>query len=457
MGYHQSKVWQSIDLHKYSGKRICVACSGGADSICLLHFMLQRKDIDGFSLCAVHCEHGIRGEESKKDEKFVFDFCKENKIELFTFSANCIKRAKEEKISLETAARNFRYESFSKIIQEGKADFIATAHHLDDEAETTLFHLLRGASLTGAGGIAEEKGKIIRPFLNITKAEILEYLHENHIAYCTDKTNFDTDVSRNKLRLDILPKLEEIVPGSAKNLARFSGIARSDDEFLYSLSESLLTKETDETGKIKMISVKYHEATSLFYRASITAMKMLGIAKDYTYAHLLALQSLFTAKNAQTGKEVVLPRGVLAKRRYDKLVFFIDDKHAAKKSQQEQKVCYGETDFLETTIFITTNKAEAENYSIEHSGAKILYADAEKIENCIVRQKRTGDIFEKFGGGTKILKKYLTDKKISAEDSKFLPLICDGSDVKIVCGVEIADSVKVTNDTRKIAYIITTK
>ena len=147
-----------MNLEKFFGKRICVAVSGGADSVALLCALKNERAEKGFSLCAAHCEHGIRGEESLADMRFVQALCCEWGIELYLFSEDCLARAKREKQSVETAARNFRYACFQQIINEGKADYIALAHHKNDEAETVLLHLARGASLTGAGAMQEESG-----------------------------------------------------------------------------------------------------------------------------------------------------------------------------------------------------------------------------------------------------------------------------------------------------------
>ncbi len=182
-------MWYTIsmmDLQKYKDKRICVAVSGGADSVCLLHYLKSMQSECGFSLSAVHCEHGIRGEESLADMRFVQDLCKQWGVELFLFSETCLGRAKRDKTSLETAARDFRYESFLTLVQGGKIDFIATAHHKDDDAETVLFRLARGTSLSGVGGMYEENGYLLRPFLSWTRGEIEEYAKKHALSYRVD-------------------------------------------------------------------------------------------------------------------------------------------------------------------------------------------------------------------------------------------------------------------------------
>lgn len=458
-----------MDLRKFKGKRICAACSGGEDSACLLHYLKSREKQDGFTLSAVHVEHGIRGEESKADAAFVVQLCNQNGIPLFTFSADCLALAKTEKISVETAARKARYAAFESLLNQGKTDYIATAHHAGDEAETVLFHLLRGASLTGAGGMKEESGSYIRPFLFRTKAEISAYAKANGITHRVDKTNFIADATRNKLRLNVLPLLEDTVPGAAENLTRFAQIARADDEYLYRLAKKRVRVERGVTADadhvnttrafVKIVNGNPAERQSpLFFRACITALKAVGLTQDYSYAHL---RSLLNLCSLQTGAEVTLPRGVRAKRRYSEIMFFIAESgeekrgNSAKAEGAEEDFRYGETVLCGVKICITKSRAAAEEFLKKNggNGEKILYADGEKLRGATLRFKRAEDTFEKFGGGRKSLKKYLTNKKIPSEERKKIPLICKGSDVLAIFGTEISNGVKCTENTREKAYL----
>ena len=250
----------------FSEKRICVAISGGVDSVSLLHYLKSRETDYGYILCAVHCEHGIRGEDSLADARFVERFCAQQGVELYNFSEDCPVRAKRDKQSLETAARAFRQECFARLLLEGKADFIATAHHKNDDAETVLFRLMRGTSLTGIGGMVEMNGKILRPFLSWTRAEIEQYAKENGLEYREDCTNNQLDATRNKIRLQLLPLMEETVPGTTENLVRFSGLASEDDDLLYAYAKELLTEDKD--GFI----VAFCEKKPLFSRACLLAL-----------------------------------------------------------------------------------------------------------------------------------------------------------------------------------------
>ncbi len=426
-------------LHAYANKRVCVAFSGGVDSTALLHYLWTRQAEYGYSLSAVHCEHGIRGEESLADKAFVETLCAEWGIPLFVFSGDCPARAKREKESLETSARNFRYERFASLIAEGKTDYIATAHHQDDEAETVLFRLARGTALAGAGGIREQSGWLIRPFLQFTKSEIVAYAKECGLRYCEDKTNAETDATRNKLRLQVLPLLEEAVAGASKNLARFASLATEDDALLYELSASLLTK-TDE-GYL----VTFDTRKPLFTRACLTAIKGLGVSRDYTALHLLETYAL---QDKRRGATLHLPCGIVAEKRENGVAFYRCKAEIYVASGAGAPFTIGRFDGGRYEVNVSETP-------IETGGAwQVLRVDADKIpKTAVFRFRQDGDRIQAFGGAGKSLKKLFNERKTPVKERAVLPLIAEGDNVLVVCGVEIADTLKVTDVTRKILYI----
>lgn len=436
-----------MDLRDFSNKRICVAVSGGVDSVSLLHYLKRREKECGFSISAVHCEHGIRGEESLFDARFVEGLCKSWEVPLYAFSENCPARAKREKTSLETAARNFRYESFSALIEEGKADLIATAHHKNDDAETVLFRLARGTSLTGVGGIVEVNGFLLRPFLAWSRGDILCYAQENGLSWREDMTNFETDATRNKLRLDILPRLEDAVPGATENLVRFASLAGEDDALLYSYAKELISFGLEEDGG-KFVCVDFCEKKPLFRRACLIALKTLGVDRDYTALHL---ESVYALQNLERGARRSLPQGVEAEKTSNGVVF-------AKKRSPLQVQRNGEKSFdkggfdggrYEVSISASPSN-ETEN------GWKSLRLDGEKIpENAVFRFRKEGDFIVRFGSGKKTLKKFFNEEKIPVSEREYLPLIAEkgGAEVYAVCGVEISEKVKVTAETKETLYI----
>ena len=431
-----------MNLNVFLQKKICVAISGGVDSVALLHYLKGQEKTCGFQLFAVHCQHGIRGEESVEDMRFVQEYCKKLGVELYVFEADCLTRAKADKCSVETAARAFRMESFAQLIQEKKADYIATAHHQNDEAETVLFRIARGASLSGASGMGEMDGWLIRPFLRWSKEDIYAYATENQLAYRVDKTNLQTEYTRNKLRLDVFPVLEEAVPGATGNFARFAALAAEDDSFLYAESEKLICAENDGW------QVAFCKEKPLFRRACLTVMKKMGVEKDYTAAHL---ESVYTLQDKERGARVDLPRGITAQKTLTGITFSI------KTDGIEQPPCDNVEPFHISGF-------DGGRYEVKCSFAApasenawaVLRVDADKIpQSAVFRFRRDGDEIRKFGGGKKSLKKFFNEKKLPVEERAFLPLIAEenGGEVYVVCGVEIADSVKVDENTNRVLYI----
>ena len=193
------------------GDRIVLGVSGGADSICLLHILSCIQKALEIRLFVVHINHGIRGEEAKRDEDFVRDFCKRLNVEFFAFHYDIKKMAREQKISEEEAGRKARYSTFDtvakKIIQKEGVDAqnvkIAIAHNKDDNAETILHNLSRGSGISGLKGILAQNGNIIRPLLCFSRQEIEEYLSKNNIEYMTDSTNLENEYTRNILRNEV--------------------------------------------------------------------------------------------------------------------------------------------------------------------------------------------------------------------------------------------------------------
>lgn len=438
-----------MNLENFVGKRICVALSGGVDSVVLLHYLKSRQDL-GFFLSAVHCEHGIRGKESLEDMRFVEELCKDWGVELFLFQEDCPARSQREKESLETSARNFRKECFSRLIAEKEADYIATAHHQKDEAETVLFRIARGSSLSGAGGMREVDGYILRPFLRWSKEEILSYAEKNKLGYRVDSTNGDEQYTRNKLRLQVLPKLEEAVSGATKNLAEFAFRANEDDEVLYEYARELLTEKTGEDGE-KEFLIAFCEKPPLFRRACLTALKNLGLEKDYTSEHLV---SAFQLQKLERGAKISFPLGIEG----EKTLFGVRIYRKKEKPvwQKNEPKSFDESGFDGGRYEVIISHQPI----YEKSEWRILRMDGEKIpKTAVFRFRKEGDEIKTFGGGTKSLKKFFNEKKIPKEEREFLPLIADGETGRIlaVCGVEISEEIKVQENVKNALYIFVRK
>jgi tRNA(Ile)-lysidine synthase len=224
------------------GDRICVAISGGADSVALLLTLntanTTSRDSLGVGLSAVHINHNLRGEESNADQRFVEDLCISLDIPLHLHQANVPNRVAETRAAgnpetIEEAARNARYEFFTTLIASGHADAILTAHTLDDQAETVLMKLLRGAWTEGLSAIHPvitlPKGKILRPFLQTHRAEIEAFLKTINQPWHEDSTNTDTAFTRNKIRHELLPQLRAYNPNLDQTLANLAELAREEE------------------------------------------------------------------------------------------------------------------------------------------------------------------------------------------------------------------------------------
>ena len=221
---------------RVAGRSVLCAVSGGVDSVVLLHLLMQ----SGVRVVASHVEHGIRGESSQRDCDFVRRLCAQWKVELRVTHLNVLAQAAQEKRGLEETARRMRYETLEMQRAALGLDVIATAHHLNDQAETVLMHLVRGASPKGMEGMAQESGRLIRPLLSFTRAQIEAYAAAHGLPFVQDETNADTAYTRNYLRHEILPRLEELNPRAVEALGRLAGLSRAQNDYMERQADDVL-------------------------------------------------------------------------------------------------------------------------------------------------------------------------------------------------------------------------
>lgn len=422
-----------VDLNKFINKNdvVAVATSGGSDSMALLHYLHNNSTNLQIKVVALNVEHGIRGQNSIDDTNFVKDYCKKNGIDCITYSVDCLKKAEQDKLSVEQAGRILRYECFYNAIETKRCTKVATAHHAKDNLESVLFNLFRGSGIKGLTGIQQNvNDKIIRPFLSVQKDEINEYVLKNSIPHVVDQTNFDDTYTRNYIRLNLLPQIEKVFPEAQKSVLRFCQITKQEDEYLDEQALSSL-ELLDKTAKIKL---PLHKA--LFSRAVIKALNHLGIKKDWEKAHADAVFSLTTKEN---GASVDLIGGVVAVREYEYVTLY-------QKEQLDFFSCpfkLGKTVVGEHKIYF--EKSSAQNLK---DG---LYFDFGKVpKDAVIRYKQDGDRFTKFGGGTKNLNDFLCDKKIPLRLRDTLPILASANKVLLIAGVAISNDIKVDETTKDI-------
>lgn len=422
-----------VNLSPYANKRICVAVSGGKDSMALLHYLKKCGGDFGITVSALNCDHGIRGEESERDSAFVKKYCEENGIPLRFF------KAEKGSFKDEKSARLWRLDCYKRALEEGGADVIATAHHLNDNAETVLFNLARGTSLAGVKGIADEPSLgIIRPFISLSRGEIDQYIEDNNIPFVVDGSNLSDGYTRNKIRHNVLPALEEAVHGAARNIYNFSRLAAEDEEYFARKADEIIICRG--SGFL----IKPCGERVIFKRAvhSVVARRFGKI--DYTSEQF---EKLFLLQSAENGKRFEF-LGLTAVKEEGGIALTNGGVLQADEVPFSQVLKTGE--YAGKALVIACGES-AESVP---ENCKALKFDMDCIpENAVVRLRRDGDKFTKFGGGSKSLSDYLTDKKVPQSLRSALPMVCDGSDVLIICGVEISDKVKITQNTVRAAIV----
>lgn len=409
---------------------LVLAVSGGPDSMAMLS--LAHRFINGkFSVVTV--DHHLR-RTSADDAALVKKFCAERVIPCVVADVYPKEFAKENKLSVETAARILRHGALA-LLSKGKT--VCLAHTKNDQAETVLMHLIRGSGGKGTSGMKKLSGGAYRPLLDFTKDEILEYVSKNEVPFAIDPTNRSNRYTRNFIRNAIVPRIEKLNPNAVKNIARYAK-TRDDDEDYFE-------KQVDEIYPSLGVAFEWKGATlpnsvfklhpALASRVVIKVFSLLGHDKDVKKVHIDAICAL--AEN-NSGKKLCLPFGLTAVKGYSGITIL---PLSAVKNTETKPYKVGKTVFADKTL------------SIGFAPQKGLRFDAAKIpEGAVIRTARQGDAFTKFGGGTKSLKKYFIDKKIPLLWRREIPLIADGEDILLIFGVEISDKIKVDEGTKSTLY-----
>lgn len=316
------------------GDGIIIGISGGADSVFLAKALYYMKEKWKLQLQGVHVNHGIRGEEALRDQEYAVQFCHTLGIPCKVYRENIPKLAQEWKMSQEEAGRKYRYQVFETLRKELGFQWIAVAHHEDDQAETILFQMVRGSSLRGMGGMRPKRDHIIRPLLCIRREQIEEQLEQEEIAYCTDSTNLEDMYARNQFRHHVIPYMQEKIQSATVEHIAATGAGLQevmdyiDEQSLQAYEQSVYHREHREIMTYDAF-VSLHK---VLQKEVILRMiqRLAGRKKDITAVHIRDVQKIFLG---ETGKNVHLPYGLQAEKSYDKLII---EKRDSRKSPKEK-------------------------------------------------------------------------------------------------------------------------
>lgn len=419
---------------KFTTGKIALALSGGRDSMTLANAFLKA----GANFFAVNFEHGIRGESSIKDSDFVANWCKQAGIELLSVRLDTPQYCRQKGLSVEQGARELRYAYFEELLSNGKCDRVALAHHADDQAETVLMRIFRGTGIRGLAAMSEDNGKYIRPLLSYSREDIDEYVEQNEIPYVDDETNSDETYTRNFVRAT-LEKVKQRFPSVCESIARLSRTAAENEDYIRSLMPPVEESEGDCVVDVKVLNNLPQPVKKRYIHA---VCETIGVGQDIEERHL---GCVFDLAECDNGKRIELPHGIIVYKEEGRLVF---SRRARKKI--DTTALFG-AKASEILSFIPVAREEFE----KEVGLKgVLFADCDKLPlHSQLRNPQVGDRIEKFGGGSKNLGDFLTDKKIPLRTREELIVCADGKDILFVAGLEISAKIAVDDKTENIVRI----
>ena len=416
-----------LKVNTYNEK-IGVAVSGGVDSMALLHaYCVQGQDV-----LVINIEHGIRGESSVRDTNFVRNYCLLNKIPFVTFSVN-VPASLHVGESTETCARRLRYEVFEKLLSDGTVSKIALAHHADDNAETVLMRIFRGTGIRGLIGISD-RGNYIRPLIRYTRKQIEEYAKEHSIPFVVDETNLTDEYTRNFIRNKLLPAIKLKYSDVSRSIARLSESAQEADDYLSSVCPKA---ELKDDGYHLNSLFRYHIILQKY--AIMQVVRDMGFLQDFETRHVDSVCSLVNAPNNTC---IDLPFGLCATRYKNGVII------SKKVDCKFVPIAYNEN-----AVIVFAGKSY--RFKQGDKVVKGISMDADKIpQSAIIRSRADGDVFKRVNGKTKLLSDFLNDKKLSKPDKDAVLVLAKGNEILAILGLETADSVKITDTTKKIIHII---
>ena len=402
-----------------SEDKLLVALSGGADSVALLRLLIET----GYPCEAAHCNFHLRGEESDRDEQFVRRLCQELKVPLHVTHFQTQQEARQRKISIEMAARELRYEWFEKMRQECGAAYIAVAHHQDDSLETFLLNLLRGTGINGLRGIRPKNGYVVRPLLCLSRQEIMTYVDSIQQEYVTDSTNLQDEYTRNKIRLHLIPLMEEITPAARTCLQK---TARHLDE-----AAAIYNKGVEEA--LKRIKCKEGICIDTLLKEEAPCTLLFEALSPFGFNES-QVKDIYHSLQGTSGKSFKSDKWHVVKDRNRLLIEEI-------------------TSPCEPQLLI--ERYENNDSFVIPRNKETACLDADKLKGALsLRLWREGDSFVPFGmKGRKLISDYLTNRKFSLLQKEKQWVLCSGDEICWLVGERSDNRFRVDESTRNILLI----
>lgn len=450
----KEKVLRYIQLYQMiqNGDRVLAGLSGGRDSVCLVRMLAEFSKKMKFELAAVHVHHGIRGKEADRDAQFCRKLCEELQIPFFQYDYRVKELAEQEHLSEEEAGRKVRYEAFEKCAQKLRADKIALAHHMNDAAETFLFHLARGSSMTGLGGIRPVRGCVIRPFLCVEREEISDYMRQRNWNYVDDSTNEEEVYTRNRIRRKIIPELEQGVnTRTVEHIANAACEIQEIENYLQRETEKLEERYLNTVENQVTISVQLiEEEEFLAKRVILNGLEYVG--KSRRNLGRIHVQAVWELLQKPAGKKRDLPGNICAVREKD-IVRLCIGREEEKGGLLEMKLITGERQYLGNYQIYAEEVPGKMELIPEKAYTK--WIDYGKIKkNLSLRSRKTGDyICTCKDGGTKKLKDYMIDAGIPREQRDSILLVADGEEIVWIVGYRLSERYKISVETEKVLCI----
>ena len=430
------------------GDSVLIGLSGGPDSVALLRALVEISASSNLALSACYINHLLRPVEAEKESKFCENLCDQFEIPYIYAEIDVSLIAQSGKMGVEEAGREVRHTFLNQLACEDQMDWIALGHHADDNIETILFRIFRGTGPKGLTGIPFKRGKIIRPLLKFSRAEVIEYLISLNQDYCVDTSNLATEFTRNYIRAVVLPVIEERFPQARKSILRLSEIMSETMNDLAPKIESAYKRVVEKSpGGTCLLDIEKFRALPLWIKKAVLRRAVGEIRSGLSDIDSATIKRLLSLAEKGTGG-MSLPGGASAKIDQETLGVFLE--RGAKLKQRAvdigRKIKLDEISSYFTAKEIPARKARMTS---QKKGLR-AHLDLAKISGkLVIRGMRPGDTFRPLGmKGKKKLGDFFTDRKIPSCLRNEIPLLCDKTGVIWVAGYEISDRVKIQRSRR---------